>query len=72
MTRYFRTALAILCLLFPVLGAAAKPADVPQNEYALTLGEQTFDPLIQALPISVDWGYTSQTCLLYTSDAADE
>ena len=61
MTRYFRTALAILCLLFPVLGAAAKPADVSQYEYALTLGEQTFDPLIQALPISVDWGYTSQT-----------
>lgn len=60
MIRYMSTLLVVVCTIFAVSGFAAKPTKQQQYDYVLTLGEQSFDPLVQMTPMPLEWGYTDQ------------
>ena len=64
MIRYTCSLLLALCLCFTVFGGS-KPSQHGNNttgqEYALTLGERTFDPLNEVVALEDDWSVASQT-----------
>ncbi len=47
-------------MVFVHNGFAAKPNNPQQYDYAITLGEQSFDPLVEMAPMPIEWGYSSQ------------
>ena len=61
MIRYISTVFAVVCMVFVMAGFAAKPDKPQQYDYTITLGEQSFDPLTEMEPMSLGWGYSSQT-----------
>jgi serine protease AprX len=60
MFTYISSTVVVVCALV-ASSFAAKPAQpVPQNEYALTLGEETFDPRLQVIVSPTEWEVASQ------------
>ena len=64
MNQYNRAIITIACLSFSVFAIAAttaKTTSAPPIDFALTLGEDTFDPLQQMPAMPLEWGYAAQT-----------
>lgn len=64
MNRQIRKTIAMAFVFSTAVGIAASTSKSDRSvevDFALTLGEETFDPMIQLAPMPLEWGFTSQT-----------
>ena len=64
MNRQIRKTIAMAFVFSTAVGIAASTSKSDRSvevDFALTLGEETFDPMIQLAPMPLEWGFTLQT-----------
>jgi hypothetical protein len=63
MFKYISSCIVAVCFVFLTVAQAAKPPQKSPNrtyDYAITLGEETFDPKFQVIVSPTEWEVVSQ------------
>jgi serine protease AprX len=60
MFKYISSIMVVICAVVASSFGSKLEQNVPQNEYAITLGEETFDPRLQVIVSPTEWQVASQ------------